>query len=135
MNRIAIAAAALLISASALATDKCHGQPVTPTPEATRSGEGFSRNGYAEHFAVSALAGVWSAAQIEKESPLKAFGYAMVPGVLKELIDATQKNNHFSGRDLAFDALGAAVGVGVGRYLLIRSRGGTTTVALSVPLD
>ena len=125
----------LLLAAALSCAAAAHEPPPAAPPSAAGDSQGFSRNGYAEHFAVSALAGVFSAAQIEKESPLKAFGYAMVPGMLKEVIDSTQKGNHFSGRDLAYDALGAAVGVGVGRYLLIRSRGGTTTVALSVPLD
>lgn len=123
-----------LLAAALSCAAAAHEKP-EPPPPAVGDSQGFSRNGYAEHFAVSALIGIWSAAQIEKESPLKAFGIAMVPGVLKEVIDATQKNNHFSGRDLAYDALGAAVGVGVGRYLLVRSRDGTTTVSLVVRLD
>ena len=123
-------AAALAASASvALA----HDDPALPTPTpSVGDGQGFSRNGYKEHFAVSALAGIFASAHVEKESALKAFGYAMIPGVAKELIDATQKGNHFSGRDLLADALGAAVGVGLGRTILVYTRDGTTTVALVI---
>lgn len=129
MNRITVAAAALLISAQALATDKTHGQPVTPKPEITRSDQGFSRNGYAEHFAVSALAGIIVSNHIEKESAVKAWAYAMTPALIKEVIDSQTKGNHFSGRDMLANALGAAVGVGVGRAFMVYRSGGTTVVA------
>lgn len=131
MNRsILIAAIALLVGSLACATDKHHGQPVTPTPEVTRSDQGFSRNGYGEHFAVSALAGIVVSAHIEKDSPVKAWAYAMAPGLLKEVIDWQTPGNRFSSRDMLANAIGAAVGVGVGRALLLRHRDGQTQVAL-----
>lgn len=132
MNRIIVAAAALLISASALATDKDHGQPVTPTPEITSGGQGFSHNGYKEHFAASALIGLAVSTHIEKDSPLKAWGYAMVPGLLKEIADSQQRGNHFSGKDMLANALGAAVGVGLGRTVFVMKHGDTTVVALAI---
>lgn len=132
MRGTTIAAIALLISAQALASDKDHGQPVTPTPETTRSGQGFSHNGYKEHFAVSALVGLAVSNHVETESAARAWAYAMVPGLLKEILDSQQRGNHFSSRDMIANALGAAVGVGAGRVLLVSSRDGRTTVALLV---
>lgn len=131
MNRVLAAAAALLISAQALASDKDHGQPVTPTPEITRSGQGFSHNGYKEHFAVSAMIGVIVSNHVEKESAVKAWAIAMTPGLVKEIIDSQTRGNHFSGRDMLANALGAAVGVGVGRALLLHRNGETTTVSFA----
>lgn len=128
MKTTLAAAAALLVSAQALATDKTHGQPVAPKPEITRSDQGFSRNGYAEHFAVSALAGIIVSNHIEKESAVKAWAYAMVPGLVKEVMDSQTKGNRFSGRDMIANALGAAVGVGVGRAFMMYREGDKTTI-------
>lgn len=131
-HSILVAAIALLAGSAACATDKGHGQPVTPTPEITRGDQGFSRNGYKEHFAVSALVGLAVSTHVETESPARAWAYAMVPGLLKEVMDSQQRGNHFSSRDMIANALGAAVGVGAGRVLLVSSRDGRTTVALLV---
>lgn len=68
------------------------------------------------HFTVSAALGV--AAYSHTHDRAKAFGWAMVPGILKEIADSQQDDNRFSGKDLAWDALGAAVGVQAGHWLI-----------------
>ena len=40
-----------------------------------------------------------------------------LPGLVKELIDSTKRENHFSGSDLAFDVAGAFVGAMVGNFV------------------
>lgn len=65
------------------------------------------------HFAVSAVLG--TAAAMHYENKWTAFGVAMIPGLLKELTD-----NRFSGKDLAADALGAALGVQLGHWIVTR---------------
>jgi hypothetical protein len=47
-----------------------------------------------------------------------AFGLALVPGVAKELYDATRDCNRFSWKDMAWNAAGAYVGVRTGNWLL-----------------
>ncbi|MCE3000041.1 MAG: hypothetical protein ACK59Y_02455 [Betaproteobacteria bacterium] len=47
---------------------------------------------------------------------------AMIPGLLKEISDSQKSNNHFSGKDMAANALGAALGVQFGNWI-ITSRG------------
>ena len=79
------------------------------------------------HVAGSALAGVACATHIYPKEPLKAFGCAMVPGVLKEIVDSQQKGNHFSQRDLISDAVGAALGVYTGGWMLTYSERDKTT--------
>ncbi|EIJ32862.1 hypothetical protein [Thiothrix nivea] len=68
------------------------------------------------HFAVSAVLGV--AAYSHTHDRAKAFGLAMIPGILKEVADSQQDNNDFSGKDLAWDALGAAVGIQTGHWMI-----------------
>ncbi|MDO9226051.1 MAG: hypothetical protein Q8M09_17525 [Pseudomonadota bacterium] len=65
----------------------------------------------AQHFAVSAVLGTASAMHFEDK--WVAFGVAMIPGVLKEITDS-----RFSGKDLAADALGAALGVQLGHWIV-----------------
>ena len=72
----------------------------------------------AQHFAFSAVFGTLSAMHFE--SKWKAFGVAMIPGLLKEIHDDSQAGNQFSGKDLAADALGAAVGVHFGHWIVTR---------------
>ncbi len=70
----------------------------------------------AKHVAVSAVLGTVSAMHFEDK--WTAFGVAMIPGVLKEIADSQQSRNHFSGKDLAADALGAALGVQLGNWMV-----------------
>lgn len=89
--------------------------------------QAYSKEGGKEHVIVSAALGL-GCANVFQDSWGKAWGCAMMPGVLKELIDSRQPGNKFSGSDLAFDAIGAAIGVTGGRWL-IRRHEGTTTVS------
>lgn len=70
-----------------------------------------------KHFALSTAFG--AAAYAVTENRRQAFLLALAPGLLKEAYDSTQPNNHFSGKDMAWNALGAAVGVQTG-FLLIQ---------------
>jgi len=72
------------------------------------------------HMAVSAALGTASGAYFENK--WTAFGVAMIPGVVKEIIDSRDRGNRFSGKDLAANAIGAAVGVQFGHWI-ITSRG------------
>ena len=76
------------------------------------------------HFLVSASFGVAAGAHWP-EDKWKAFGAAMVPGVVKELIDAGEPGNKFSGKDLVWDAIGAAFGVNLGSWMVRRDNGVT----------
>jgi len=69
-----------------------------------------------KHFAVSAALGTASAMHFEDK--WVAFGVAMIPGVLKEVADSSRTNGRFSSKDLAADALGAALGVQLGNWLV-----------------
>ena len=73
----------------------------------------------AQHFALSAAFGTLSAMHFENK--WTAFGVAMIPGLLKEIHDGSQAGNRFSGKDLAADALGAAVGVQFGHWIVTRN--------------
>ena len=42
---------------------------------------------------------------------------ALVPGLLKEGIDAAMPNNHFSWQDLAWDGIGTVVGLTIAQLL------------------
>lgn len=70
-----------------------------------------------KHFAVSAL--IAAGAYAATESRNQAFLIALAPGLLKEVYDSTQPNNHFSGKDMVWNTLGAAVGVQIG-YVIIK---------------
>ena len=65
-----------------------------------------------KHFAVSAVIGAAAYAITEDRS--QAFMLALAPGLAKEIYDSTQSDNHFSSKDMLWNALGAAVGVQVG---------------------
>lgn len=43
--------------------------------------------------------------------------FGTIPGFVKELIDSSEKGNHFSGSDLAADLAGAFFGAVVGNFL------------------
>ncbi|WP_374488621.1 hypothetical protein [Zoogloea sp.] len=73
-------------------------------------------NDKAKHFAVSAALGA-GATRLDPD-PWIAFGLALAPGVAKEVYDSTRDCNRFSWRDLAWDAVGAAVGVHLGNWVL-----------------
>jgi putative lipoprotein len=73
------------------------------------------------HFGVSLALGA-AARQLAPNNELAAFGAAMVPGLVKELIDKSQEGNHFSAKDLVANALGAYVGVKVGGLLIQHNR-------------
>ena len=74
----------------------------------------------AKHVVVSAVLGTASGAYFENK--WTAFGVAMIPGLVKEISDSRKHDNHFSGKDLAADAIGAALGVQFGHWM-ITSRG------------
>ncbi|SEA98437.1 putative lipoprotein [Thiothrix caldifontis] len=68
------------------------------------------------HFSVSAALGV--AAYSQTHNRTKAFAWAIAPGVLKEIIDSQDEGKQFSGKDLAWDAVGAFVGVQAGHWII-----------------
>jgi uncharacterized protein YfiM (DUF2279 family) len=68
------------------------------------------------HFAVSAALGV--AAYSQTHDRHRAFAWAFTPGLLKEIADSQQDGNAFSSKDLAWDALGALVGVQTGHWVI-----------------
>ncbi len=88
---------------------------ITPASAADR----WDGRDKAEHVAVSAVLGTITSLHFEDK--WTAFGVAMIPGVAKEIYDSQQKGNHFSGKDLTADALGAAFGVQFGHWMLTRN--------------
>lgn len=91
-------------------------------------------NGAPAHIAGSAIAGLACSTHIYPGEQLKAFGCAMVPGVLKEVIDSRQAGNHFSTKDLISDAVGAALGVTAGNFMLqYHNRG--VKLSYSIPIQ
>jgi uncharacterized protein YfiM (DUF2279 family) len=87
--------------------------------------ENWNVAGGKEHFLFSGALGM-GCASVFRDSNAKAFGCAMLPGLVKEVYDSRQPGNKFSASDLAFNALGAAVGIGAGRWFLTHSNGQTT---------
>ncbi len=77
------------------------------------------------HFGMSAVVG-FAAVNQWPDNRLLAFGVAMIPGLLKETMDAQSGGTGFSGKDMAANALGAAVGVLTGGLLIHYTRGVTT---------
>lgn len=73
------------------------------------------------HAGVSAIIG-FAARQQWPNEPGKAFAVALVPGVIKELSDGRRA----SAKDMVANALGAAVGVYAGGWLVRYSNGHTT---------
>jgi hypothetical protein len=78
------------------------------------------------HAGASFFIGVAAAHQWPNE-PLKAFGVAMLPGLAKEVLDS-RGGTGFSGKDIAANAIGAALGVATGNWIVSRNNG-TTVVA------
>jgi uncharacterized protein YfiM (DUF2279 family) len=69
------------------------------------------------HFGVSSLFGAASESYLHYKTNLKTPGRLIwgttlgsIPGLAKEIIDSTKKDNHFSGGDMAADIGGAFVG-------------------------
>lgn len=77
------------------------------------------------HFAVSYVVGFAAGSQWP-DNKLLAFGVAMIPGTVKEISD--RSGTGFSGKDMAFNAIGAALGVASGSFMVTR-HAGTTVVA------
>jgi len=67
------------------------------------------------HLGVSFAIGVASGMYFPENKPL-AFGVAMIPCVAKELIDKSKTG--FSKQDLVADAIGAAIGVYTGGFIV-----------------
>lgn len=88
-------------------------------PAAANAADKWDSPDKAEHFAISAAIGTLSA--MHYESKWKAFGVALIPGLVKELYDGAQDNKRFSGKDMAINALGAAVGVQIGHWFVTRN--------------
>lgn len=72
------------------------------------------------HFTISA--GLGAAAYTQTHNRSKAFAWAMLPGVLKEIADSQTDGNNFSGKDLAWDALGAFSGVQASHWYFSANR-------------
>lgn len=72
------------------------------------------------HFGVSTALGVAAKMAIEEEGlPWKSFGLAMLPGLAKEIYDAKRTGGSgFSKSDLLADALGAALGITIGKTII-----------------
>lgn len=68
----------------------------------------------AAHFGVSFGLGV-AASQVTPDN-LSAFGLALLPGLAKEIYDSQQNCDHFSWKDMAWDAVGAYLGVQTGNW-------------------
>lgn len=83
-------------------------------PPAVQAEDDWSGTDKSRHFAVSAVLGAVAGAHMENR--WAAFGVAMIPGLVKELADSHKDNGRFSGKDLAADALGAALGVQLGHW-------------------
>lgn len=84
-----------------------------------------ARSGYTDselHLAASIPMGALGAQLAYSLLPRKTHVWAplvlglslgMVPGLAKEIFDASQVNNYFSTKDLGYDFLGALLGVGI----------------------
>lgn len=103
-------------SVPAFATDRPKDPP--------RVEQHWKHEGGQEHFFISGAAGM-ACSQIFTDSFGKAWACAMVPGTVKELLDASEKGNKFSAEDMAFNALGAVLGVTAGHWALRRANGQT----------
>lgn len=89
---------------------------ILPLATAGKAADTWDGADKAKHFGVSALIGVATGMTIENR--WSAFGVAMLPGLAKEIADSQKSNGHFSGKDLAADALGAVLGVHLGRWIV-----------------
>jgi len=126
MKALFVAFVLALGAGSVFATDKHKPQPQLEAPSRPADNWG----GATAHLAVSTAFGVACATHVFPGEPVKAFGCAIAPGLVKETIDSTQRGNRFSGRDMLANAVGAAAGVYLGGVMLRRSNG-TTQIAYS----
>jgi len=72
---------------------------------------------FGQHFTVSILMGAIGETTIHNREnfnvPMKILAGTVigtVPGLIKEIFDSKEKNNHFSEEQLLYDAMGSAVG-------------------------
>jgi uncharacterized protein YfiM (DUF2279 family) len=112
----------LCLALSAHADD--HKPPVPVTPSCTDCWNGADKK---QHFAVSFVLGIATANQWPDNKPL-SIGVAMIPGIAKEISDSQKGGSGFSGKDIAWDFLGALTGV-YGTHWVLRRSGGTNKVA------
>jgi len=74
-------------------------------------------NNFGQHFGWSAIMGVFGETTVhERETfnvPMKILVGTVigtVPGVIKEIFDGTESDNHFSEEQVLYDVMGSAVG-------------------------
>ncbi len=89
---------------------------LTASPLVSASEDTWNGSDKSLHLAVSAALG--TATGMHFEDKWKAFGVAMIPGIAKEVIDSQRKDNHFSTKDIVADAIGAALGVQLGHWII-----------------
>lgn len=82
-----------------------------------------------DHVVVSAGFGLL-ASGLTHSRP-RAYAIGLSAGLVKELVDAERGGTGFSGRDMAANLLGVAIGVEFGRWISVRSmRGGGVYVEM-----
>lgn len=112
------------------AHDKEHPAPPPPAPPAD-TGLYFTKTDKGDHAVVGALLGLAGRLQF-RENRWYALALPVGVSALKEALDATQRGNHFSGRDLLAGAAGGMLGMWAGDGLIYLTRdNGTTRVAWS----
>lgn len=100
-----------------------------PPPQPQESGLYFTSNDKSEHAAFGALLGIAGRLQF-RENRWHALAVPVGVSALKEVVDSTQRGNHFSGRDLAAGFAGGILGVAFadGALYLARENGATKVV-------
>lgn len=123
--------AGLLITTSSRAHDKSFRPLPQPPAPSQDSGLYFTNNDKSEHAAFGALLGLAGRLQF-RENRWHAMAVPAAAGVLKEIADATQHGNHFSGKDVAATLAGGLLGMVIadGAIYLTRDNG-TTKVVLA----
>ncbi len=98
-----------------------------------------------KHFGVSALLGYAFGYGVEKytqddEHPKSdlfkvsvSTSLALSIGIAKEIYDSQEPNNHFSGKDLAFDFTGSLVGALLSNYIHRKNKDFTVLVTPTQP--
>jgi VanZ family protein len=88
------------------------------------SSPAYEDNGEAKHFGVSVILGGGSESYLHYKTKLPtlervAYGTLIgsTPGLLKEIFDGSQSDNHFSGSDMAANVAGALVGSLAANYI------------------
>lgn len=101
---------------------------------AARAADKWTGDDKVLHLGGSAVLGVFASTMTRSEPT--AFAIAMIPGVLKEIQDSRTCGNYFSAKDLAYDALGAYLGVKFGHtYIVPIGPGGKPGLTLFTTLD